>query len=288
MNKFVMLSVFAVLGSACTTGIPSDGESIEGLGETVTAGCNTVSGLLPTKSSLAVAMAMELKRWDALTDLTRATVNGVDQVVLSSAGLARCSAMGSQCLNTKALLGLQHSDVNQVISQNRFNATSYREDLKSSLQRQRDRINHLTMNYPSQLPAAHNLTKVGGPLNLGVGACGPHWEFRPTTPSGGAYPNPQNLGNALYFFGHPTNSYLAFQVINGTGNVAIDPIDGDNSNPTTTSGSCPTYGLDPVYNPDNTLNGKCCVTVSGQNGALRPVPRATGYYGCQGGATPTN
>jgi len=285
MNKFVLLTAFAVLGSACATEVPSNGESIEGLGEAISSSCNTVSGLLPTKASLAVAMATELKRWEPLTDLTTATVNGSQQVTLSAAGNQRCSAMGSSCANTRAILALQDNAVSQVISQNRFQPNSYRNDLLNSFDRQRNRIEELKKNNPSQLPAPHNLTKIGGPTNLGIGACGPHYLFTPTTPAGAAYPNPGTLSNALYFFGYPTNSFLSFTVTNG--NVAIDPIDGDNSTPTTTSGTCPTYELDRVYDPANAVLGKCCVTVSGTNGALQAVPRATGYLACKGGAVPT-
>ena len=271
--------------SGCTTGVPADGEAIDGLSDTVAAGCNTVSGLLPTKASLAIAMANELKRWEPLTDLTRATVNGTTQVALSAAGNAQCNAVGNGCPNTKGLLGLQDTAVSTVISQNRFNPTGYREDLLSSLQRQQDRINHLKQNYPAQLPAPHTLTKAGGPTNLGTGACGPHYLYTPKKPDGSAYPTPANLSNALYFFGYPTNGYLSFTVTNG--NVGIDPIDGDNAAPITASGTCPTYELDRVYNADNSLLGKCCVTVSAQNGALVAVPRATGYLGCKGAAVPT-
>jgi hypothetical protein len=102
----------------------------------------------------------------------------------------------------------------------------------------------------------------------------------------GAYTKPANLANNLYFFGHPNNAYLAFTVTNG--DAAIDPIDGDNSAPTTTSGSCRTFELDRVYSPTTNLTGKCCVTISGQNGALAAVPKAPGYYGCKAGLIPTS
>jgi hypothetical protein len=287
MKKFALLSALAILASACTAGVPAEDESIEGLSDAISSGCNTNSGVNPTKASLAVAMATELKRWEPVTDLMRKDSNGHVTVELSAAGISRCSAMGSSCANTKAILALQSVDVNQVIHQGLFNATTFRTDLVSSFDRQTSRTNDLKKNWPAQVPAAHTLTKVGGPTNLGIGACGPHYLFRPTTPTGGTYPNPGNLINNLYFFGEPNNDFLSFQVLNNKADVGIDPIDGDNSPPTTTSGTCPTYELDRVYNPDNSLNGKCCVTVGAVNGALQPVPRATGYLGCKGGAVPT-
>jgi hypothetical protein len=244
MKKFAAITAFAILGSACTTGIPSDGESIDGLGDAIASSCNTVNGLMPTKASLAVAMANELGRVEPLLDLVKINNNGIQSIGLSASAATRC---GSGCANTKALLGLQDSAVNQVISQNRFNATSYREDLVASYQRQLDRINHLKMNYPSQLPQPHKLTKVGGPLNLGIGACGPHYEYRVTKPDGSAYPNPSNLVNNLYFYGEPINDFIAFRSTDTT--ILFDPIDGDNSAPVTVSGSCPTFELDRVYSP---------------------------------------
>jgi len=285
MKKFSLLALFAVLASACTAGIPEEGESIEGLSDGISSSCNTNNGILPTKASLAVAMATELKRWEPVTDLEFYYYTTTDRMVrLTTAGNARCTAMGSTCANTKALLNLQWQDVNQVIDQNRFNATSYRYDLVQSVGRQKNRTTDLTNNNPGALAPAHNLTKVGGPTNLGIGACGPHYLYKPTNTNGTTYSKPANLANNLYFFGYPDNPFLAFTVTNG--NVAIDPIDGDNSTPTTTSGSCPTYELDRVYNPTNTLLNKCCVTVSGQNGALVALPRAAGYLGCKAGAVP--
>jgi len=286
MKKFALLTAFSLIASACTAGIPSDEESVEGLADTISSGCNTSSGILPTMASLGVASAMELKRWEPLTDFTRATVNGLYQLTLSSAGLSRCAAMGNSCQNIKGLLGLQDTSVSQVINQNRFNPSSYRQELLSAYDRQFQRIDSIKKNTPSLLPAPHNLTKVGGPTNLGIGACGPHWVFKPTTPTGGVYPNPVNLKNNLYFINQNTNPFVAFTVTSEA-NVAIDPIDGDNSTPVTTSGTCPTYELDRVYDPSNTFLGKCCVTVSGVNGAMQAIPRAPGYLGCKGGAVPT-
>jgi len=285
MKNIAVLVGLGVLAFGCTTSIASDDESIKTVDETVTPSCDAGTGLLPTKAGLAVAMANELKRWDAVTDLTRTGSNGIYQVALSAAGLKQCSDMGSTCANTKALLALQDISLWQVINPNTFNPTAYREDLLASFARQQDRINDLKMNNPSQVPAPHKLTKVGGPTNLGSGACGPHWVYKPTSPSGGTYSTPANLANSLYFFGHPNNDFLSFTVTNG--NVAVDPFDGDNAPPITSTGSCPTYDLDRVYNPTNSLLGTCCVTIHSLNGALQALPRGGGFIGCRAGVVPT-
>ncbi|MGC4091704.1 MAG: hypothetical protein QM756_28240 [Polyangiaceae bacterium] len=65
--------------------------------------CGTNSGLLPTKAALAIAMAKELGRWDALTDLT---TDSSGYTVLSAAGLAKCGSAG--CPTTKAILNNQN------------------------------------------------------------------------------------------------------------------------------------------------------------------------------------
>jgi hypothetical protein len=52
---------------------------------------------------------------------------------------------------------------------NVFSPANYGSDLSASFQRQSDLIAGLTRNKPAQLPPAHKLTKVGGPVNLGTG-----------------------------------------------------------------------------------------------------------------------
>src|SRR5690606_26809403 len=100
--------------------------------EALHSSCYTLNGLHPLKASLAVSMAREMGRIDPLADLVRA-----DRVLISWQGYSRCAARGhSGCPNTTAILDLQLSSVNQFIDQNTFNATSFREDLKASFDRQ--------------------------------------------------------------------------------------------------------------------------------------------------------
>ncbi|MBN1610437.1 MAG: hypothetical protein JW940_27660 [Polyangiaceae bacterium] len=241
--------------------------------------CSFSWGLNPTKAALAVAMATELGRLDPLKDLTWDW--GQYQVVLTPTGLARCS---NDCANTKAILGLQSEEVTQIIDQNVFSPTNLKWDLYASFQRQKDWNDNITRNMPWMIPEEHTLVRTGGPLSLGTGACGPHYTFRATKPSGAPLSNASNLQNNLVFFGLLSgNTYLAFTTLNynGNANIALDPTDGDNALPVTTSGSCPTYENDRVYDRNYTLLGKCCITVLGYKGSLQKITRAPGYLGCK-------
>lgn len=246
----------------------------------VTLTCSSNNGIHPTKAALAVAMANEVGRWDPVADLT---VTWDRKVALSSTGESRCR---NGCPNTKAILGLQDVSTTLVIDQSVFNPTALREDLIASFDRQRSHTQSLTLNSPSLLPEDHVLVKVGGPLSLGTGACGPHYLYKPFKPDGSPLKYPANLANALVFFGiYSGNNYLAFTTYNG--DVAIDPTDGDNATPVTTSGSCPTYENDRVYNPSGSLLNTCCVSVNGGSGLMQAIVRAPGYLGCKVGATLT-
>lgn len=238
------------------------------MGSTEYASCNTQSGLNPTRAALAVAMANELGRWKPEVDLLK---GGDGKVALTSAGLGRCT---NGCPNTKALLGQQDDAVSGFIGQDVFNATVYREDLKASFDRQYGKIADLTRNNRGALPPDHKLSLVGGPTNMGSGNCGPHYVFKVTDLNNVPLTTAQasNLANALCFYGQGScgaNPYIAFITTSqgcpsGQTCVAIDPLDGDNgSTSTTTAGSAPTYPLNRVYNPSNSLLNTQCITTAG-------------------------
>ena len=268
----------ALVLSGCAFQTVDEGTTAESSQDWATT-CSFSWGLHPTKAALAVAMATELGRLDPLADLTWDWSQY--QVVLSATGLARCS---NDCDNTKAILGLQSDEVMEVIDQNVFSPTNLRWDLYASFQRQKDWNDNIARNMPWMLPEEHTMTRTGGPLSLGAGSCGPHYLFRATQPSGAPLYNAENLKNNLVFFGLLSgNDYLAFTTINdnSNANIALDPTDGDNALPVTTSGSCPTYENDRVYDRRYTLLGKCCISVTGRMGTLQKILRARGYLGCK-------
>lgn len=242
---------------------------------TAYAPCATNSGLNPTRAALAVAMANELGRWKPEADL----VKGWDgKVALSSEGLGRCT---NGCSNVKAILGMQDTGITQFIDQNVFNPTVFNEDMKASFERQKNKIDDLARNNPGALPPAHKLTRIGGPVNLGLGACGPHYLYSVTdlnnVPLSSTAAN--NLANALCFYGQGScgaNPYIGYVSTNipgcpyGQRCIAIDPTDGDNgTESTTTAGSAPTYPFNKVYDPTNSLLGTACITTTNKAGTLQ-------------------
>jgi hypothetical protein len=241
--------------------------------------CATQAGLFPTEAGLAVAMAEELGRFDPLHDLVEVatyTPYLSYNTVLSST--AKC--LKNNCANTKGLLGQQNAALANVIDQNIFSPQNYASNLQSAFDRQNNLISNLTQNNPKALPPAHKLTKVGGPVNLGTGACGAHYVFQADHLDGTPLTSTEaaNMANSLGFFGYGSNNggnpYIAFAVTNqgcpaGRTCIAIDPTDGDNGSTATTTGQAAvTYPMNRVWDPANDLLGTACVTTGNKNATL--------------------
>jgi hypothetical protein len=235
-------------------------------------------------------MATELGRWNPAEDLM---IGWDGKVALTSGGLSRCS---NGCSNTKGILAMQNTVFSDIIGQQIFNATSFMEDLKSSFERQRNKIDDLKRNNPGALPPAHKLVLVGGPTNLGNGSCGPHYIYRATDLNGNALNSTQaaNLANALCFYGQGScgnnNPYIGF-ISNAQGCpsgqtcVAIDPTDTVNSTTNTTSaGTAPTYSMNKVWDPTNSLLNTACITTQAKLGAMKSkcstMPATCGWLYC--------
>ncbi len=147
MRKLALLVATGSLVAGCAAAQPDDTSSE--VAEQAATTCDTNFGINPTKASLAVAMAIELGRWEASLDLTKGKIANdasgtqVDAVVLSSAGLAQCAANGKTgCPKVTAILNLQSDQINDVINKAVFSATNFRNDLMASFQRQNDKINN--------------------------------------------------------------------------------------------------------------------------------------------------
>jgi hypothetical protein len=140
---------FTDLGACgASSGSTTGGDS--GSTENIPAECFANQGFYMMAAELAVSMAKELGEIHPLRDLTVSN----NKVVLSSTGLSRCSAASNGCERTKDALGMQDDSVNAVISQNIFNANSYRSNLVSRLQ---DQASYEATNSAS-LPGPHTLT----------------------------------------------------------------------------------------------------------------------------------
>ena len=301
MRKWISLVGVGFLGlsalQGCAASVSSD--EAESLAKTEDAvnSCYTQSGLMPTKAALAVAMATELGRWEPAKDLVSVKVASMTKnagVVVQLSPTAVC--VKNNCANTKAILGQQDLRINDFIDQNVFSANTFNSDLVNSLGRQANLLADLKKNSPSKMPPTHKLTFVGGPTNLGIGACGPHYVYQADRADGTPLSSTEatNLGNDLCMYGYGDcgtyNGYIKYTVTgqgcpSGRTCIAIDPADGDNtSTTTTTAGTTPTYPMNRVYNPDNTLLNSACSTTAGKVTKLvskcTATPSTCGYLYC--------
>ncbi len=223
-------------------------------------------------------MADELGRWDPAHDLqivrgsTTSFPNVWEVVVLSPSAVC----LKNNCANTKALLGQQDQRLINFIDQNLFSPAGYNSDLVASMNRSANVLSDLQRNNKAKLPPAHKLTKVGGPVDLGIGSCGPHYVFQADHVDGTPLSSTEatNLANGLCFYGFGNcgngNPYIKYTVTGqgcptGRTCVAVDPTDGDNgSGMTTMAGSAPSYPLNRLYDPTNASLGSQCVTAAGK------------------------
>jgi len=286
------LSLSALQG--CVATASDSGERIGNASEAAST-CYTNSGLNPTKAALAVAMADELGRWAPDKDLVRVNGGAATQwnyvVQLSSSAVC----LKNNCANTRAILGQQDDRLIAFIDQNVFNPAVFRNDLSASLQRAQTMISDLTRNNPRNLPPAHVLTMLGGPVDLGLSACGPHYVFQADHTDGTPLSSTEatNLGNALCTYGYGScgnNPFISYTLTGqgcpaGRTCIAVDPADGDNtSTTTTTAGSVPTYPLNRLYDPSNTFLNSACSTTTGKAGKMlskcTAQPNTCGYLYC--------
>lgn len=157
-----------ILGAQACVAESAD-ESASEIGNVEHAICNSNNGVNPTLAALAVAMAKEIGELHPVRDLKVAN----NRVQLSNTGRSKCNANGG-CNNIDALLALQNSSVNDVVSTNEFNATNYRNTLVASYQRQQDTEQNLARNNPGALPGPHSLAF---DHEVDKGSCGMHFVF---------------------------------------------------------------------------------------------------------------
>ena len=294
MKKMLSLLGVGFLGisalQGCAATVSSEEAESLAKSEEVSA-CYTNSGLNPTKAALAVAMATELGRWDPAHDLV-VTSNG--GVALSASAVC----LKNSCKNTKALLGQQEPGLINVIDQNVFNPAIYKNDLYASMDRQNTALSDMQRNNPGKLPPAHKLTKVGGPVDLGIGSCGPHYVFQADHLDGTPLNSTEaaNISNGMCFYGFGNcgngNPYLKYTVTGqgcptGRTCVAVDPSDGDNAAITTTTAgaSAPVYPMNRVFDDTNVLLNTACQTTAGKVTKLisqcTNMPATCGYLYCK-------
>jgi len=285
--SLLLVGLGAIVAQGCAVESAEDTSITQ---DALSSQCFTQSGAFTTKAALAVAAGIELGRWQPLDDFV---VNWNGTVSLSPN--AQC--LRDNCANTKAILGQQAYSADMAT----FNNANYSSDLVASFQRNRDLLDDVGRNNRSKLPPAHKLTKVAGPTDLGIGACGSHYVFQVDHPDGTPLTPTEatNMQGTLCFYGQDAtyvgracgnNPFIGFTQTqqgcpSGRVCVAIDPDANDNgSTTTTTSGAAPTYPMNRVYNPSNSLLNTACTTTAGKAGTMlskcSTMPTTCGYLYC--------
>jgi hypothetical protein len=248
------LCAFSVLGSACSAGDPSLGGADEANGEIVAATSDTLCynfrGSAAIEASLAVATAVEMRRWNAPVDFRWNT--SADMLEVSPTGAARCS--NGVCRNVNAILSLQRPEAHGTIAfagGDVLDSYTLRGVLKAHYERQ-VACNNWWGDYATNGCWVENHTLTFWKSAPGTCAVDNYfWADKPGTTTD--LDVPQRLNYQLYFVGYPTNEYLNFR--NNGSNVVIDPTLGLTEANATSSGSC--IAACSQYS-SYSLVGKCC------------------------------
>lgn len=188
--------------------------------------CSDPTGTDSVLAALAVATAMELRRWQPVLDFQE--VNGM--LALTSRGKMRCA--DGRCFNTQALLDLQQSSASNV---------EIRPGVIVSPSTLRLR---LTWNHRQQVSCTYSwwnrcVTREHEFrfLHSEAGACDMNYWFTVVDRDGDPLEERlSDLMDQLIWVDIEDNSYIQFQTQGST--IAIDPTYGLNEAGSTTSGSC--------------------------------------------------
>ena len=229
--------------------------------------CENPAGVSGVLAALSVAVALELRRWQPLTDFTHSTSTGL---TLSSTGAARCQEEGAvsngvTCPNVRALLDLQKAPATVQIRLNDgklVNISELKSKIASAWQAQKlygQARNH-ELSYMSDSPSF----------------CGDAYRFYPRYPNSLLLFPGHGLSDSLRFVGYPSNDVLNFAVLYG-GTVTVDPSYGLNGSTDTSTGSC-----DAACTKFSTtsLAGKCC-SCGGTNRSFSRATFSPSLYLCQ-------
>lgn len=195
--------------------------------------CANIEGTASTMAALAVAAAMELKRWQPTKDFAIVKVNNTETLQLTATGKARCA--DGKCFNTQALLDFQKDDANGKIrfpNNVTLNAPALRSRLVAKFRDQQacemQPSNGGTTNCPAE---EHTLTF----QKAEKGGCDTNYFFVAKATNGGALKYPGQLRNKLLWVDR-SNPYVAFANVGEV--VSVDPTYGLNEQASTTTGAC--------------------------------------------------
>lgn len=226
--------------------------------------CSNAEGAYSTMAAVAVAAAMELKRWQPRQDFQIVRgYNNQEFVQLTSTGKSRCS--DGVCFNTQALLDFQKDEANGKVvfpGNITLNSPALRSRMVAKF---RDQLtceaqpsNGGTTNCPAE---EHTLTF----QRSEKGGCDTNYFFVAKKPNGQPLQYPAQLKNKL-LWADRVNPYVGFQSVGEV--VSIDPTYGLNEAGSTSTGSC-TAACTKISRTN--IAGQCCTC----GGSTRSYSKAT-------------
>lgn len=215
--------------------------------------CTNPDGTNSAMAALAVAVAQELKRWQANRDFvvfgtsgSSESSTGAQQAIKLTSGSdafgprgkSRCS--DGRCAKIQAILDMQYDQANNLIyfqgsgsTKTLLSPAALRSRMVAKLREQQTCDVNPRDNDPGACPKEEHVLAF---QSAAKGGCDTNFFFKATKPDGKALAFPNQLKNKLKF-ADATNPYIAFQSL-GNGVVSVDPTYGLNEDNTTTSGSC--------------------------------------------------
>jgi hypothetical protein len=254
--------------------------------------CANPDGTNSAMAALAVAVAQELKRWQAKRDFVLFKTNGQSESspgqavalkltsgsdAFGARGKSRCA--DGKCAKIQAILDMQYAPAGNKIYFQGSGTTKVLLNPDALMSR-------LAAKFGEQLNCegtAKDNNANACPIEEHVlafqkserGGCDTNFFFKATKPNGQALSYPKQLKNKLQF-ADMVNPYLGFQSLGG-GIVSVDPTYGLNEDNTTTTGTC-TAACTKITT--TSVAGKCCscagVTKKVVKSAWHPAP-----FGCE-------
>jgi len=272
-------------GCTAEMGAPVEEGTLGNEGEELT--CSNPQGTDAMIAALAVAMGRELGRWEILTDFEIYKDDWTqDNLRLSAAGNAQCTANGSQCKNIKNLLRfMSHYTDKSIYFKNQSGGydmlswSSYASRLVTGMKNMTSYKKNNQYKYP-----AHKVAYT----SQAPGGCDTIFQYSVTKPDGTLFTNAADvtaIENALLFgSGNGVNGFIAADCHSSVNTCKVDPtgnvVEGDNS-------SQATVWACQKYSPDANLTGQPCscpAKISTNSGAGKmgiPDPNASATYKCE-------
>jgi hypothetical protein len=201
-------------------------------------------------AALAVAAAMELRRWQPTLDFEVVPSGRRELLALTEAGRARCA--DGICAGTQALLEFQKDAASGNIrfpGNVKLDSGALRAQLVTNFRKQQACERKRRDGRVDACPAEEHLLSF---QHSERGGCDTEFFFRATRPDGSPLRQPAQLANKLIWV-DANNPYVAFESDGDI--VSIDPTYGLNDSGATSSGSC-TAACVLVSASD--VDGNCC------------------------------